>query len=126
MRTRTGDKIRLKTAVGIERRGVVQRADGRTLVVRLEESGRCVRMASDKVTNLSLAARKAWAGMPQRAVGRPKGARVCDRVSVTVRIDRALWEQFKMLEAAGLIVDRTATLNRWLVEKLAGFQRPDA
>ena len=56
--------------------------------------------------------------MPNRRVGRPKGARHCDRVSVTLRIDRELWEQFKCDESEGLIEDRTATINSWLREMM--------
>jgi len=65
-----------------------------------------------------LAARKAWKNMPYRHVGRPKGVRHCDRVSVTLRIDRDLWEQFKRDESAGRIKDRTATINLWFREML--------
>ena len=59
--------------------------------------------------------------MPHRRVGRPRGARHCDLVSVTLRIDRELWERFRQDESAGLIEDRTATINMWfrdMVDKL--------
>ncbi|MGI0014177.1 MAG: hypothetical protein ACREBU_12160, partial [Nitrososphaera sp.] len=49
--------------------------------------------------------------------------RHCDRVSVTLRIDRALWEQFRQDESEGLINDRTATVNAWFREKLAKLKR---
>jgi hypothetical protein len=52
-------------------------------------------------------------------VGRRKGTRLCDRVSVTLRIDRDLWQPFVELEQAGVIEDRTAAINRWLRERLA-------
>src|SRR5438105_4199966 len=113
MRAQAGDKVRLKRAIESGDRAIVQQVERGALVVRLEGSGgSVVRVALEEVTNLSLAARKAWASMPQRAVGRPKGSRVYDRVSVTLRIDREVWEEFKVLEAAGLIGDRTATINR--------------
>ncbi len=125
MRAQAGDKVRLKRAVDSGDRGIVQQVERTALVVRLDESGRSVRVPAVDVTNLSLAARKAWASMPQRAVGRPKGSRVYDRVSVTVRIDRDIWQQFKVLEAAGVIDDRTATINRWFAEKLADLDEGD-
>ena len=54
---------------------------------------------------------------------RPKGARHCDRVSVTLRIDRELWEKFKQDELEGLIEDRTATINTWFREMLDKLKR---
>ena len=102
-------------------RGVVAAVHGDELLVRLDESGELVTVASALVTNCSLAARKAWKTMPHRRVGRPQGARHCDLVSVTLRIDRELWERFRQDESAGLIEDRTATINMWfrdMVDKL--------
>jgi hypothetical protein len=91
---------------------------GDELLVHLDESGELVAVAPELITNFSLAARKAWKNMPHRRVGRPKGARHCDRVSVTLRIDRELWEQFRQDELAGLIKDRTATINSWFRDML--------
>lgn len=70
-------------------------------------------------TNYSLAARKAWRRMPRRRVGRPKGTAKTDRVSVTLRIDRELWDHFRRAESAGLIQDRTALINSCIAQKLA-------
>src|SRR5262245_3405327 len=114
----TGDKVRLKAKVASGQRGIVQAVRGRTLVVRLKD-GQTVEAPVDDVLNFSLAARKAWVSGPNRRVGRPKGLKLCDRVSVTLRIDRDLWEQFRKHESTGAIEDRTATINRWLREKLA-------
>ncbi|HVC96651.1 MAG TPA: hypothetical protein VND64_23440 [Pirellulales bacterium] len=125
MGARAGDKVRLKRVADSGDRGIVQQVERGALVVRLESSGRSVRVPVENVTNLSLAARKAWASMPLRAVGRPKGSRVYDRVSVTLRVDRELWDHFKELEAAGMILDRTATINRWFAEKMAELQGMD-
>jgi hypothetical protein len=97
---------------------VVEEVRGDELLVRLDESGELVALASELVMNFSLAARKAWKNTPHRQVGRPKGARHCDRVSVTLRIDRALWDQFKRDETEGRIKDRTATINFWFHEML--------
>src|SRR5262249_18889010 len=118
-----GDKVRLKAKSHLGLRGIVEATKGDKLVIRLEDSGQKVFVAPEEVTNLSLAARKAWMSTPDRRVGRPKGMRFCDRVSVTLRIDRDLWEQFRSKEAIGLIDDRTATINSWLREKLAELER---
>ena len=88
MEPEVGDKVQLKDHSGTPSRGVVAAVHGDELLVRLDESGELVAVASESVTNFSLAARKAWKNMPHRRVGRPKGARHCDRVSVTLRIDR--------------------------------------
>ena len=56
---------------------------------------------------------------PDRAVGRKKGTKLYDRVSVTLRFDRDLWEHFQALEEEGVIDDRTGLINRWFREKLA-------
>jgi hypothetical protein len=118
MRPRVGDKVRLKTKPNAGRRGVTEGISGSTLIIRLEDDGECIQASSGELTNLSLAARRAWLTMPKRDVGRPKGLRLSDRVSVTLRIDRELWEQFKALEQVGRITDRTATINEWLSERL--------
>lgn len=123
VKAETGDKVRLKAKCHTGSRGIIETTQDGKLVVRLEDSGQRVLVASEEVTNLSLAARKAWVSMPDRHVGRPKGMRFCDRVSVTLRIDRDLWEQFRSKEAIGLIDDRTATINSWLREKLAELEQ---
>jgi hypothetical protein len=118
MQPEVRDKVKLKSHNSSPARGVVEEVHGDELLVRLDESGELVAVASESVTNFSLAARKAWKNMPHRQVGRPKGARHCDRVSVTLRIDRGLWEQFKRDESEGHIKDRTVTINAWIGEML--------
>lgn len=54
---------------------------------------------AESLTNFSEAARKAWHSQPRRQVGRRKGTRLCDRVSVTLRIDCEVWERFRSVEA---------------------------
>jgi hypothetical protein len=114
-----GDKLRLKAGSHAGRRGVVESIDGEKLLVRLEESGAKVRVTSEQITNFSLAARKAWVTGPDRAVGRKKGTKLYDRVSVTLRFDRDLWEHFLALEQEGIIDNRTGLINGWFREKLA-------
>jgi uncharacterized protein (DUF4415 family) len=123
MEPEVGDKVKLKVHNSAPARGVVEEVRGNELLIRLDESGELVAVASESVTNFSLAARKAWKNMPHRQVGRPKGARHCDRVSVTLRIDRALWEQFKRDESEGRIRDRTATINFWFREMMDKLER---
>jgi uncharacterized protein (DUF4415 family) len=114
----TGDKVRVKSGAHRGLRGVVEGVEGASLTVRYDGSETTAQVPVEAVTNLSLAARKAWASMPERRVGRPRGSRVCDRVSVTLRIDRALWQRFRGNEATGQIEDRTTTINTWLRQKL--------
>jgi len=123
MEPEVGDKVKLKSHDGAPRRGIVEEVHGDELLIRLHESGELIAVESGSVTNFSLAARKAWKNMPHRQVGRPKGARHCDRVSVTLRIDRALWEQFKRDESEGRIRDRTATINFWFREMMDKLER---
>lgn len=113
-----GDKVRMKAGPHAGERGVLDTVDGDKLLVRLESSGQLVRVLPESVTNFSLAARKAWVTEPDRAVGRRKGTKLCDRVSVTLRLDRDLWQRFREMEGTGLIADRTAAVNHWLRERL--------
>lgn len=114
MKAKVGDKIRLKAN---HERGVVGRLQGEHLSIALD-NGAQVKASESEVTNYSLAARKAWESMPGRRVGRPKGTTKTDRTSVTLRINRDLWEQFRQAESDGMITDRTATINQWIAEKL--------
>lgn len=118
MKAAAGDKVRMKAGDHAGERGVIETVDGEKLLVRLDELDTKVRVTADQVTNYSLAARKAWATEPNRAVGRRKGTKLTDRVSVTLRLDRDLWEQFQGLEASGIIEDRTGLINGWFREKL--------
>src|SRR5207244_13341369 len=117
------DTVRVKAGANAGERGLVEALDGEKLVVWLESSDLKVRVTPEQVTNFSLAARKAWVTGPDRAVGRRKGTKLCDRVSVTLRLDRQLWEDFLGLEVAGVIKDRTGLINGWFREKLAALDR---
>jgi uncharacterized protein (DUF4415 family) len=123
MDSRRGDRVRVRFQDRQPKRAVVEHPGKKTLTVRLEDSSELIQVPVNTVTNYSLAARKAWASMPQRNVGRPKGSRVSDRVSVTIRVDRVLWEQFRSFEREGRIEDRTATINELLKEKLREIAR---
>ena len=123
MKAVAGDKVRVKAGVHAGERGVVEAIEGEKLLVRLQESGSKVRVTPEQITNFSLAARKAWVTGPDRAVGRKKGSKLYDRVSVTLRFDRDLWEHFLTLEQEGVIDDRTGLINGWFREKLAILDR---
>ena len=119
MPPQAGDKVRIKAKGSTASRGVIMRIEGKKLVIQPEDSEELVVLTEAEVTNFSFAARKAWESSPDRAVGRKKKTTPSDRVSVTLRIDRELWEAFQEREAAGEIDDRTATINEWFREKLA-------
>jgi hypothetical protein len=123
VKAEAGDKVRLKAGIHAGARGILDGFDGEKLVIRLEESGLRVRIAPEQITNFSLAARKAWETEPDRAVGRRKGTKLYDRVSVTLRLDRDLWENFVGLEEDGVIEDRVGLINTLLREKLARLAR---
>ena len=126
MKAKVGDKVRVKVEHLAGVRGIIERVEGKKLVVRIEDSERKLQVAAEQVTNLSSAARKAWVNMPNRHVGRPKGLRFCDRTSVTLRIDRDLWKRFREKESVGVVRNRTATINQWLREKLSELDRVKA
>ncbi len=123
MKAEAGDKVRLKSGTYAGARGFLDAFDEEKLVVRLEGSGLRVQVSPEQITNFSLAARKAWVTEPGRAVGRRKGTKLSDRVSVTLRLDRELWEHFLALEEDGIIEDRTGLINRLIREKLAKLVR---
>ena len=118
-----GDKVRLRGGRTAGARGVVESVEGERLIVRLDGHRTTMRVPQTAVTNLSLAARKAWKTMPARNVGRPKGGRLTDRVSVTLRIDRATWARFQIYEDDGAILDRSALINAWLERGLDELAR---
>lgn len=113
MSVQVGDKIRLKGTRNGQKATVV-RIEKSRVYVAICESNETIEVGVDAMTNFSEAARKAWKNMPNRRVGRPRGSRQFDRVSVTLRLDRDLWERFRRDEATGAIEDRTATINAWL------------
>jgi hypothetical protein len=119
VKAEAGDKVRLKSGTYAGARGILDAFDEEKLVVQLEDSGLKVHVTPEQITNFSLAARKAWRTEPDRAVGRRKGTKLSDRVSVTLRLDREVWEHFLGLEQNGVIEDRTGLINGWFREKLA-------
>ena len=123
MKSQVGDKVRVKRKAGSSVRGIIERVRRNRVVVRINDTGREAVVFPEDIINYSLAARKAWVSSPSRRVGRPKGASSVDRVSVTLRIDREVWDTFQRMEALGVIVDRTSTINSWLRTKLRQLAR---
>ncbi len=114
MNAAVGDKVLIK-AQGL--RGIVSGVHREKIGV-LDIQGKSHSLVANQIVNYSLAARKAWEKMPLRQVGRPVGTKRTDRVSVTLRIDRDLWDEFRAAEEKGLITNRTTTVNEWIRQKL--------
>lgn len=123
----SADKVRVKRAEFRGLRGTLLHQEDKEWLVHLFR-GETIRLPITDFTNLSLAARRAWKRMPRRKVGRPTGTKISDRVSVTFRIDRAVWEQFVNAEELGVITDRTSLINRLLRDVLSDnrLARPKA
>ena len=108
------DKLRIRSGPFAGYRAVVCAIEPNNMLsVQLADGSR-TSLATTTVTNFSAAAREAWKTRPQRQVGRPPGTKTRDRVSVTLQIDRRLWERFRMQESAGVIGDRCAEIEKLL------------
>jgi hypothetical protein len=112
--TAVGDKVQIKAGHShTGHRGEIEGVNGGLCRVRLDD-GTLVRIPEAGLRNFSSAARQAWNAMPDRRVGRPKGSKTCDRVSVTLRLDRSLWSRYLILEQKGQLKDRTSLFNEFL------------
>lgn len=123
MEAQIGDKVRVKSGPSAGARAVVEKVNRRRLLVRTESGSERLSLDLSEVTNLSLAARKAWESMPTRRVGRPVGSKTSERTSVTLRIDCDLWDEFRQCESTGLIIDRSDTINKWIRQQLQKLNR---
>lgn len=122
MKAEVGDKVRIKRGDHRGKRGIVKAIQGEKLSIGFDDTEDIVHATADTVTNYSLAARKAWKAEPNRGVGRRKGTGLKDRVSVTIRLDREVWEDFQKKEEEGAIEDRTEIINEWFREKLSDLE----
>ncbi len=120
-----GDRVAVRGSEGALTKGVIAQIAGDRVFVQVDDSDERVETESSKIRNYSLAARKAWASMPSRGVGRPRGSGLSNRVSVTLRIDRELWNRFKELERAGKISDRGDAIDASLRHILKGYFDPE-
>jgi uncharacterized protein (DUF4415 family) len=110
-----GDKVRVKDGSHAGLRGVIAAKQGRKLRVELT-SGEVVDFPPDHLTNLSLAARRAWSSMPKRA-GRPK-SQAPRKKMVSMRLDVDVWRDLSLAAEFGLIPSREEAVNRWLRDHL--------
>lgn len=106
-----GDTVRFRSGPRSGERGtlIVIAPD---LVVRTE-SGDVVVTEVEQLTDLSLAARRAWSTRPKQA-GRP--ASEVRKKMISMRIDAKLWEQLGQAVSCGLINSREQAINEWLAE----------
>jgi hypothetical protein len=118
MDARPHDKLRITAGPSRGARAVIEEVLPGRFLVRLLPSNKVIPVKHVDVLNFSAAARKAWKTMPARKVGRPRGQTV-DRVSVTFRLDRTLWDRFRKLEANGEIDDRSGFLETALTHAIS-------
>lgn len=120
-----GDKIQIRSGHSkAGSRGAITRISSDFCTLRLED-GTQARVRLRQLRNFSSAARKAWEAMPSRQVGRPKGSKRSDRVSVTLRFDKTLWNSFLRLEKNGVISDRTSLFNQALSQIVESRSKTD-
>jgi hypothetical protein len=120
-KVRVGDKVQI-THGSRKLRGTIENVGSAKVRIRTDE-GAIVSEKPQNFRNFSAAARLAWKKMPERKVGRPRGSLRGERISVTLRLDRALWSRFQLLERQHSIEDRVTLFNRFLAE-LTAEQRP--
>ena len=110
---RIRDKVQIRSGNDSGKRGIVTRVTRGICLIHLDDGGD-TKVHIEQLRNFSSAARKAWEAMPSRQVGRPKGSKRSDRVSVTLRFDTTLWQRFLNMEKEGIIKDRTLLFNQAL------------
>ncbi len=110
-----GDKVRVRTGPHKGDRGILQGEENDLLELKLD-SGEVLLLEPEKLTNFSLAARRAWNVMPKRA-GRPLSS-VPRKKMVSMRLDIDLWQQLGYAVELGLIHSREHAVNRWIRECL--------
>lgn len=110
-----GDKIRVRSGLNKGARGIIRTESDGLLEIQLDSSD-IVRIEQDKITNYSLAARRAWKVMPKRA-GRPQ-LRAPRKKMVSMRLDVDLWDRLGKAVELGLINNREEAVNTWLRERL--------
>ncbi len=111
LKTKVGDKVRVKEGSGAGLRGVVFLVGDSQLAVNLAD-GRQISARPEALTNFSLAARRAWAVMPKRA-GRPAASIARTRM-ISVRIDARLLEETERGVEMGRFKNRTAAIEAGL------------
>lgn len=111
---RVGDRIRIKSGRWRGQRGLIRELLSEGELLLTVEDARPV-IASDSITNFSLAARRAWVTRPKRA-GRPMLAKPRKKM-VSLRIDIETIDALSVLSEHGLITNREQAVNEWLKER---------
>jgi hypothetical protein len=111
-----GDAVRFRTGPRSGERGTLA-ATTPELAVRME-NGELVNATVEQLTDLSLAARRAWSTRPKQA-GRP--AAETRKKMVSMRIDEKLWDRLGQAVSCGLISSREHAVNAWLAEHVTAL-----
>jgi len=121
----SGDKVLVKRGEHKGIRGRIEDVTRDGIAVRLD-MGKQVVLKQEDITNYSLAARRAWTAMPDRAVGRPKLPETARKKTVSLRIDVEVWRELGEAVNQDLIPSREYAVNMWLREQVnLLLNRPD-
>jgi hypothetical protein len=110
-----GDKVRIRSGPDKGSRGIIQSESNGLLEVQLDSSD-IIYIEPEKITNFSLAARRAWKAMPKQA-GRPQLS-IPRKKMVSMRLDVDLWNRLGEAVELGFISNREEAVNTWLREQL--------
>jgi hypothetical protein len=108
---RLGDRVRIKSGPYRGQSGSVAAVSSAASVVVLVTGVR-ISTPVDSVTNLSRAARRAWASRPKHA-GRPAYSTPRKKM-ISLRIDIDTLDALSVLAEQGLIMSRERAVNEWL------------
>jgi hypothetical protein len=112
----SGDKIRIRSGPDKGLRGIIQSESNGFLEIQLDSSG-IIYIEPDKITNYSLAARRAWKAMPKQA-GRPQLSSPRKKM-VSIRLDVEVWNMLQEAVERGLISNREKSVNDWIREQVS-------
>ena len=110
-----GDKVRIKKGTYANQRGVLITVHDGVLDVEIS-SGEIVQEIRERITNYSLAARRAWKKTPKKS-GRPRALKGQKR-RVTLRIDEESWSLLSKAVHEKLIVSKEQAINEWIRSQL--------
>jgi ribosomal protein L24 len=120
---RKGDKVRVKSGPSRGVKGIISEVRSGLCNIDPFPGGVPIAVGVQDIVNYSAAARKAWKKMPERKVGRPKGSIRADRVSVTFRIERTLWESYLQAERKGALPERNVLIDEMVKKCLKDAER---
>ena len=108
-----GDKVRVKIGDHKGKRGLITVVTTEFVEVILDDEI-VINISRDRITNYSLAARRAWQVMPKKA-GRPKDETPKTKM-VSLRLDIELWDKLGRAVTAGIIPNKEFAMNALLEE----------